>query len=58
MNKITNDPAYWLGRAKEMREIANNTSDGKMKEIMDEIANSYERIAEHVKKITGNGDSN
>ncbi len=58
MSKITDDPAYWLGRAEEMREIANNTSDSKMKQIMDEIANSYERIAEHVRNSIGNGASN
>ena len=46
MSNIADDPSYWLGRAREMREMLKSVSDKEMREIIEEIAEGYERIAE------------
>jgi hypothetical protein len=48
MSNIGDDPSYWLGRAKEMREMLKSVSDEEMREIIEEIAEGYERIAEGI----------
>jgi hypothetical protein len=49
MSKVTENSAYWLGRAKDVREEAQRVDDPAMKYILEEIASSYERIADQVK---------
>jgi hypothetical protein len=48
MSKIGDDPSYWLGRAKEMREMLKSVSDKEMREIIEVIAEGYERIAKGI----------
>jgi hypothetical protein len=43
-----NDPAHWLGRAKEMRALAGQMSDPAAKRSMLNIAGEYEKLAERV----------
>ena len=38
MSNIADDPSYWLGRAREMREMLKSVSDKEMREIIEEIA--------------------
>ena len=42
----TNDPEYWRFRAKNTRELAAETRDVSAKKILEEVASSYERLAE------------
>jgi hypothetical protein len=53
MTTTSDKPAYWLGRSKDVRDMAEQISDHEMKAILEEIARGYERIAEH----TGNASS-
>jgi hypothetical protein len=48
MSNIADDPSYWLGRAREMREMLKSVSDKEMREIIEEIAEGYERIAKGI----------
>ena len=48
MSNIADDPSYWLGRAKEMREMLKSVSDKEIREIIEEIAEGYERIAKGI----------
>ena len=48
MSNISDDPSYWLGRAGEMREILKSVLDEEMSEIIEEIAEGYERIAKGI----------
>jgi len=56
MSKVTDNPAYWLGQAKDVRETAKQISDQIMKDILEEIARGYERIADRVRKTSGTLD--
>jgi hypothetical protein len=47
MAEQENDSKYWRGRAAEARAKANQMRDPVAKGIMLEIAESYDRIAEH-----------
>ena len=42
----TSDPEYWRFRAKNTRELAAETRDVSAKKILEEVASSYERLAE------------
>ena len=46
MSKITDDPSYGVGRAEEVREMLDSILDEEMREILEDIAERYERIAE------------
>jgi hypothetical protein len=46
MADISDDRDHCLGRAKEARDAAKRISDQEMRNILEEIAKSYERIAE------------
>ena len=48
MSSIEDDPSYWLGRAKEMREMLEDVLSEDMRAIMEEIAEGYERVAERI----------
>ncbi len=58
MSKVTDNPAYWLDRAKDVRETAKQISDQTTKDILEEIARGYERIADQVRKTSGSLDDN
>jgi hypothetical protein len=45
MSNIADNPSYWLGRAKELREMLKSVSDEEMRALTEEIAEGYERIA-------------
>jgi hypothetical protein len=45
MSNIAENPSYWLGRAKELREMLKSVSDEEMRELTEEIAEGYERMA-------------
>jgi hypothetical protein len=49
MTTETDDPAYWLERAKETREITKQVPDQEMRDILEEIARCYERVADQVR---------
>jgi hypothetical protein len=53
MHDIMEDPNYWLERAKDARQVAKQLEDKEMKNIMEDIAKSYERIASHVARSLG-----
>jgi hypothetical protein len=42
----TNDPEYWRFRAKNRRSLAAETTDLSAKKILEDVASSYERLAE------------
>ena len=42
----TNDPEYWRFRAKNTRALAAETTDVSAKKILEDVASSYERLAE------------
>ena len=46
----TDDPAYWLTRAKEARETAEQIPDQEMRDILEGIAVAYERVADQVRR--------
>jgi len=48
MNDAMDDPNHWLERAKDARQTAKQLKDQSMKNIMEDIARGYERIADHV----------
>ena len=50
MDDIIDNPNHWLDRAKDAREIAKKLKDESMKNIMEDIARGYERIANHVSR--------
>jgi Skp family chaperone for outer membrane proteins len=52
MSNKQHTPEDWLERAKELRELAKHSSNNEMKKIMEEIAEGYERIAEHEKRYS------
>jgi hypothetical protein len=49
MSNTSDDPDYWMERAKGARNAAKQLSDQKMKNILGKIAIGYERIAEYVR---------
>ncbi len=51
MSNIADDPGYSFGRAREVRELLKSISDAEMREIIDEISESHDRIAEEENKI-------
>jgi hypothetical protein len=44
-SNISDNPSYWLGRAKELREMLKSVSDEEMREHAEEIAEGYGHIA-------------
>jgi hypothetical protein len=54
MSSIEDDPSYWLGRAKEMREMLEGVLSEDMRAIIEEIAEGYERIAERIARQQNN----
>ena len=56
MSKSVDDPGYWLGRARETRELLKSILDEEMREILEEIADGYERIAEQTARRQGLND--
>jgi hypothetical protein len=42
----TDDPEYWRFRAKNTRVLASETKDVSAKKILEDVAASYERLAE------------
>ena len=48
MSSIADNPSYWLGRAKELREMLKSVSDEEMRALAEEIAEGYERIAKGI----------
>jgi hypothetical protein len=42
----TSDPEYWRFRAKNTRALAAETRDVSGKKILEDVASSYERLAE------------
>lgn len=48
MYNAMDDPKQWLERAKDARQTARQLKDQSMKNIMEDIARGYERIADHV----------
>jgi hypothetical protein len=42
----TNDPEYWRFRAKNTRALAAETNDVSARKILEDVATSYERLAE------------
>jgi hypothetical protein len=56
MDDATNDPNYWLERAKDARQTAKHLKDQTMKNIMEDIAIGYDRIAEHIARNIKDGD--
>jgi hypothetical protein len=58
MDDNIDNPNHWLERAKDARTIAKQLKDEGMKDILEGIAESYERIADHAArniKSTGHG---
>jgi len=52
----TDDPAYWRRRAEELRQEVENLEDSTAKQIMTEIAQAYEELAQLVeRKLTSGG---
>jgi hypothetical protein len=47
MDDTLEDSNHWLERARDARTIAKRLKDDNMKNIMEDIAISYERIADH-----------
>ena len=37
MGNISDNPSYWLGRAKEIREMLKNASDEEMEALTEEL---------------------
>jgi hypothetical protein len=50
MTTETDNPAYWLGRAEAVREIAEQGLDQVTRDILEEIARRYERVADHMQR--------
>jgi hypothetical protein len=50
MTTETDYPAYWLERAKEAREVTKQIPDEEMRDILEEIARRYERVADQVRR--------
>jgi hypothetical protein len=46
MTDLLKDPAHWRERAEEARRVAETLTDPKARQTMQEIAESYERLAE------------
>ncbi len=46
MSKETNNPKYWLAQAGQIRELAKDKHDALVRDILEEIAIRYERVAE------------
>lgn len=44
------DPAHWLARAREMRQLADQAADDSAKSMMLRIAADYEKLAERAEK--------
>jgi len=49
MTTETDDPAFWLARAKASRELAEKSPDQEMKDILEEIARRYEHVANQMR---------
>jgi hypothetical protein len=50
MTTETDDPAFWLARAKAARDMAEQLLDEEMRDILGEIAKAYERVAGYVSR--------
>jgi hypothetical protein len=50
MGKPTDDPKHWRKRAEEMRRLADEASDEKMRLKMVEIADGYELLAQRAEE--------
>jgi hypothetical protein len=48
MDNTTDDQNQWRARAKDTRQIAKQLEDQIKRDILEDIAKSYERIADHV----------
>jgi hypothetical protein len=46
MTGAINDPAYWRQRADEARRLADQLTDAVAKQALQEVASSYEQLAE------------
>jgi hypothetical protein len=55
MTDPSDDPNYWLERAKETRDTAKQISDQKMRNILEKIAKGYEHVAELITSESSNG---
>jgi hypothetical protein len=49
MTDRSDDPDYWLGRAEVVRDMAEQISDPQTKEILEDLAKGYERMAEYAR---------
>jgi hypothetical protein len=47
------DPAHWLGRAEDMRKLANEMSDVVLNRAMLRVAEEYEQLARRVQERGG-----
>jgi hypothetical protein len=47
---LMNDPDHWRDRAEEGRRIAEDMVDPEAKRMMLDIADGYDRLAEHAEK--------
>lgn len=54
MTERSDHPAYWLRKAKDVREVAEQVSEPEMRDILEGIAKSYERISERVRHASRN----
>ena len=52
MQPRTPNEAYWLKRAKEAREQADNLSHAEARRVMMEIAAGYQRLAQYSEERT------
>jgi hypothetical protein len=54
MSNIADDPSYWRARAREMRDLLETVSDEEMKELIEDIAERYEHLAEGIARQQAN----
>ena len=56
MKTLFDDAEHWWSRAEETRTIAEIMTDPEAKQIMFDIAEGYDRLAERAVERTGNRD--
>lgn len=54
MRTLLDDAEHWWGRAEEARTIAEFMNDPEAKRIMFDIAEGYDRLAEHAAERASN----
>jgi hypothetical protein len=57
MTESVDSYAYWLRKAKDVRDISEQVADQKMNNILEDIARRYERIAEYALSASGSADT-